>query len=470
VAEFSLEIKDVTMPQYDYDLITIGAGSGGVRASRLAAQTGARVAIIEESRVGGTCVLRGCVPKKLLVYAGHFGDDFEDAAGYGWDVPEPGFDWPKLIAAKDKELDRLNGVYLRMLKENKVEVIDGRAVITGEHSIEVAGKSLSAKNILVAVGGWPSTPDVPGIEHVISSNEALDLKQLPKRIVIVGAGYIAVEFAGIFNSLGVDVTLVLRADTVLRGFDEDIRMCLAAEMDKRGISLKTESIVRGIEKQGDGYSLRLAGGEIIETDLVMYATGRSPNTAGLGLEEVGVELNKKGAIVVDAFSLSAVDSIWAVGDVTDRANLTPVAIAEGVAFVETVFKGNPTAVDHRNIPTAVFSSPPIGTVGLIEEQARQHYGDIDVYVSRFRPMKYTLSGRDEQTFMKLIVDHKTDVVIGCHMMGLDAPEIIQGLGIALKCGATKAQFDATVGIHPSAAEEFVTMREIRPDHAGPSGE
>jgi len=458
------------LPQYDYDLITIGAGSGGVRASRLAAQNGARVAVAEESRVGGTCVLRGCVPKKLLVYAGHFGDDFEDAAGYGWSVPEPQFDWAKLIAAKDKELDRLNGVYLRILKENNVDLLDGRAVITGEHSVEIAGKSFTAKNILVAVGGWPSMPDVPGIEHVISSNEALDLKALPKRIVIVGAGYIAVEFAGIFHSLGVDVTLVLRADTVLRGFDEDIRVCLAAEMEKRGITLKTESVVRSIEQHGEQYSLRLAGGEIIETDLVMYATGRTPNTAGLGLEEVGVALNDKAAIVVDGFSATAVDSIWAVGDVTDRANLTPVAIAEGAAFVETAFKNNPTKVDHSNIPSAVFSSPPIGTVGLTEEEARVQYDTIDVYVSRFRPMKYTLSGRDEQTFMKLIVDAASDVVIGCHMMGLDAPEIIQGLGIAMKCGATKAQFDATVGIHPSAAEEFVTMREKRPDHAKPSGE
>ncbi|MBC8445324.1 MAG: glutathione-disulfide reductase [Rhodospirillaceae bacterium] len=458
------------MSQYDYDLITIGAGSGGVRASRMAAQMGARVAVVEESRVGGTCVLRGCVPKKLLVYAGHFADDFEDAAGYGWTLPEPQFDWPKLIAAKDKELDRLNSVYLRILSENNVDILDGRGVITGEHTVEVAGKSYSAKNILVAVGGWPSTPDVPGIEHVISSNEALDLRQLPKRIIIVGAGYIAVEFAGIFHSLGVEVTLVLRADTVLRGFDEDIRMCLAAEMEKRGIILKTESVVRGIEKQGEDYSMRLAGGELLEADLVMYATGRSPNTAGLGLEEVGVKLNKKGAIVVDEYSATGVDSIWAVGDVTDRANLTPVAIAEGAAFAQTVFNNNPTRVDHSNIPTAVFSTPPIGTVGLSEEQARVKYGKIDVYVSRFRPMKYTLSGRDEQTFMKLIVDTHTDVVVGCHMMGLDAPEIAQGLGIAMKCGATKAQFDATVGIHPSAAEEFVTMREKRPDHEGPSGD
>jgi len=458
------------MPEYDYDLITIGAGSGGVRASRMAAQMGARVAIAEESRVGGTCVLRGCVPKKLLVYAGHFADDFEDATGYGWTLPEPQFDWPKLIAAKDKELDRLNGVYLRILSENNVDILDGRGVIIDEHTVEVAGKNYTAKNILVAVGGWPSTPDVPGIEHVISSNEALDLKELPKRIIIVGAGYIAVEFAGIFHSLGVDVTLVLRADTILRGFDKDICMCLAAEMKKRGITLKTQSVVRGIEKQGDEYSMRLAGGEILETDLVMYATGRKPNTANLGLEEVGVQMNDKGAIVVDEYSSTDVDSIWAVGDVTDRANLTPVAIAEGAAFAQTVFNNNPTRVDHSNIPTAVFSTPPIGTVGLTEEEARVQYGKINVYVSRFRPMKYTLSGRDEQTFMKLIVDSETDVVVGCHMMGLDAPEIAQGLGIAVKCGATKAQFDATVGIHPSAAEEFVTMREKRPDHKRPSGE
>ncbi len=458
------------MPEYDYDLITIGAGSGGVRASRMAAQMGARVAIAEESRVGGTCVLRGCVPKKLLVYAGHFADDFEDATGYGWTLPEPQFDWPKLIAAKDKELDRLNGVYLRILSENNVDILDGRGVIIDEHTVEVAGKNYTAKNILVAVGGWPSTPDVPGIEHVISSNEALDLKELPKRIIIVGAGYIAVEFAGIFHSLGVDVTLVLRADTILRGFDKDICMCLAAEMKKRGITLKTQSVVRGIEKQGDEYSMRLAGGEILETDLVMYATGRKPNTANLGLEEVGVQMNDKGAIVVDEYSSTDVDSIWAVGDVTDRANLTPAAIAEGAAFAQTVFNNNPTRVDHSNIPTAVFSTPPIGTVGLTEEEARVQYGKVDVYVSRFRPMKYTLSGRDEQTFMKLIVDSETDVVVGCHMMGLDAPEIAQGMGIAVKCGATKAQFDATVGIHPSAAEEFVTMREKRPDHKRPSGE
>jgi glutathione reductase (NADPH) len=449
------------MSQFDYDLITIGAGSGGVRASRMAAQTGARVAIVEESRVGGTCVLRGCVPKKLLVYAGHFADDFEDSQGYGWTLPKPSFDWAKLIAAKDKELDRLNSIYQRILRDNNVDLLNGRGVIVDKNTVQVAGKNYNAKHILVAVGGWPSMPDVPGIEHVISSNEALNLRVLPKKIIIVGAGYIAVEFAGIFQSLGVDVTLVLRADKILRGFDEDVRVCLAAEMRKRGITLKAESVVHSIEKRNDSYSMSLVGGDVLDADQVMYATGRKPNTTGLGLKEIGVEINQDGAIVVDEYSETCVGGVWAVGDVTDRSNLTPVAIAEGAAFVQTVFNDNPTKVDYDNIPSAVFSSPPIGTVGLSEEQARAQYKDVDVYVSSFRPMKHTISGRDEQTFMKLVVDQKTDVVVGCHMMGLDAPEIVQGLGIALKCGATKLQFDATVGIHPSAAEEFVTMREKR---------
>ena len=449
------------MSQFDYDLITIGAGSGGVRASRMAAQTGARVAIVEESRVGGTCVLRGCVPKKLLVYAGHFADDFEDSLGYGWTLSKPIFDWAKLIAAKDKELDRLNRIYQRVLNENNVDVLNGRGVIVDKNTVQVAGKDYNAKHILVAVGGWPSMPDVTGIEHAISSNEALDLSVLPKKIIIVGAGYIAVEFAGIFQSLGVDVTLVLRADKILRGFDEDVRLCLATEMQKRGITLKTKSVVHRIEKRNDGYYMHLTSGDVLDADQVMYATGRKPNTTGLGLKEIGVEINQDGAIVVDEYSKTRVGGIWAVGDVTDRINLTPVAIAEGAAFVQTAFNDNPTKVDHSNIPSAVFSSPPIGTVGLSEEQARAQYKDVDVYVSSFRPMKHTISGRDEQTFMKLVVDQKTDVVVGCHMMGLDAPEIVQGLGIALKCGATKSQFDATVGIHPSAAEEFVTMREKR---------
>ncbi len=454
------------MTDFDYDLITIGAGSGGVRASRRSAQMGARVAVIEESRVGGTCVIRGCVPKKLLIYGAHFADDMEDAAGYGWTPGPVEFDWSKLIAAKDREIDRLNGIYLRILSENKVDLLAGRGRIIDRNTVEVAGRTLTAANILIAVGGWPSMPDIPGIEHVISSNEALDLKALPKSMVIVGAGFIAVEFAGIFNALGVDVTLVLRADTILRGFDEDLRLTLADEMTKRGINLRTESVVRGIEKNGDKYSLRLAGGEIIETGLVMYATGRRPNTADIGLEEAGVDTNDKGAVVVDAYSRTSVDNIWAVGDVTDRVNLTPVAIAEGAALAETLFNDNPTGIDHSNIPSAVFSSPPIGTVGLTENQARAEVDRVDVYVSSFRPMKHTLSGRDEKTFVKLVVDAASDRVLGCHMMGMDAPEIVQGLAVALKCGATKAQFDATVGIHPSAAEEFVTLTEKRPGHAG----
>ncbi len=452
------------MPKYDYDMITIGAGSGGTRASRMAARYGARVAVCEESRVGGTCVIRGCVPKKLLVYGAHFADDFEDAAAYGWSVPKPSFDWRTLIANKDREIDRLNQVYIRMLGESGVEILEGRAVLTDDHTIEIGGKTVTAEYILVATGSWPSMPDIPGIEHVITSNEALDLDTLPRRIVIVGGGYIAVEFAGIFNSLGASVTQILRADTILRGFDEDMRITLAEEMRKRGINLMCETVIRGIEKEGAHYSLRLAGGETVETDLVMYATGRKPNTQGLGLEAAGVEINDKGAVIVDTYSRTTAENIYAIGDVTDRINLTPVAIAEGAAVAETLFNNNPTVADHANVPSAVFSQPPMADVGLTEAEARASHGKIDVYISRFRPMKFTLSGRDELTVMKLIVDGETDRVLGCHMVGMDAAEIIQGLGIAIKCGATKAQFDATVGIHPSAAEEFVTMREKLPEH------
>ncbi|MEX2449453.1 MAG: glutathione-disulfide reductase [Rhodospirillales bacterium] len=451
------------MAKFDFDLITIGAGSGGVRASRLAGGYGARVAIIEESRLGGTCVMRGCVPKKLLVYGAHFAEDFEDARGFGWDVGEPRFDWSKLIANKNTELDRLEGVYGRILRDNGVKIINGRGRLTDAHTVEVGGKSYTGEKILVACGGWPSMPDIPGIEHVISSNEALDLMALPKRIVIVGGGYIAVEFAGIFNALGVKATLIIRAGSVLRGFDEDIRETLAAEMEKKGVSICRETVVRSIEKTGNGYSLRLAGGEELETDLVMYATGRAPNTRGIGLERLDVEMAENGAVVVDDWNQSSLENIYALGDCTDRVQLTPVAIAEGRAFSETQFNDNPIKVDYADIPSAVFSTPPIGTVGLTESQARER-GPVDVYVSRFRPMKHTLSGRDEITMMKLVVDRKTDRVVGCHLLGPDAPEIAQILGVALKCGATKAQFDATIGIHPTAAEELVTMREKRPEH------
>ena len=449
------------MPKFDYDLITIGAGSGGVRATRLAGGYGARVAIAEEGRVGGTCVLRGCVPKKLLIYGAHFADDFEDASGYGWTVGQTAFDWSALIAAKNRELDRLEGVYGNILSNNSVGVLRGRAVLSDPHTVEIDGTSYSAERILVACGGWPTMPQIPGIEHVITSNEALDLPELPKRIVVVGGGYIAVEFAGIFNALGSDVTIIIRAPEILRGFDEDVRATLSSEMEKKGIAIRRETTVQSIEKTGTGYDLAISGGETLQADVVMYATGRAPNTAGMGLAEIGVEMNAKGAIAVDEWSRSSVPSVFALGDCTDRVNLTPVAINEGRAFAETQFNGNAMNMAYDNIPSAVFSQPPIGTVGLTEEEARAR-GPIDVFISRFKPMKHTLTGRDEAIMMKLVVDSATDVVLGCHMVGVDAPEIVQGLGIALKCGATKAQFDATVGIHPTAAEEFVTMRDKRP--------
>ena len=452
------------MPRYDYDLVTIGAGSGGVRASRMAAQFGAKVAVCENSRVGGTCVIRGCVPKKLLVYGAHFADDFEDAAGYGWTIAKPSFDWTRLIAAKDAEIDRLNKVYLRILSENKVDLLEGTARLTDAHTVDVGGRTVTAAHILIATGAWPHMPDVPGIEHAITSNEALDLKRLPPRVVIVGGGYIAVEFAGIFSTLGAEVTQILRGDTVLRGFDEDMRTCLAEEMSHRGVKILADSVVRSIEKENGAFSLRLAHGDMMVADLVMYATGRRPRSTGIGLEEAGVALGAGDAVVVDDYSCTSVAHIYAVGDVTDRLNLTPVAISEGAAFAYSVFGDRPTRADHRDVPTAVFSQPPLSTVGLTESEAVAQFGTVDVYMSRFRAMKHTLSGREEQTIMKLVVDPESDRVVGCHMLGMDAPEIIQGLGIALKCGATKAQFDATVGIHPSAAEEFVTMREKRPAH------
>lgn len=449
--------------QYDYDLFVIGAGSGGVRASRISARHGARVAICEDYRVGGTCVIRGCVPKKLLVYASHFHGDFEDAAGFGWDVGEMAHDWKRLIERKNTEIDRLNGIYLRLLKDAGVELIDGRGKLIDAHTVEVAGKRYTAGTILIATGGWPEFPEIPGIEHAITSNEALEMMELPRRIVIVGGGYIAVEFAGIFNGLGSEVSLVIRRDLPLRGFDEDVRVALTEELTKQGVKLVPNTNIRSIEKTDSGLSLLTDSGETIACDAVMYATGRAPNTKGIGLEEVGVHLNKAGAIAVDEFSRTTVENIYAVGDVTDRIALTPVAIAEGHAFADTVFGGTPRKVDHTNVPAAVFSQPPISTVGLSEEQARLTYGKVDVYVSRFKPMKHTLSGRDERTMMKLVVDAGSGRVVGCHMVGADAPEIVQGIAIAVKAGATKADFDATIGIHPTAAEEFVTMREKRPD-------
>ncbi len=409
-------------------------------------------------------MLRGCVPKKLLVYGSQFAEAFADAPGFGWSVPEATHDWGALIAAKDKELDRLHQIYVNMLNNAKVEIFEARGVVVDPHTVEVNGKRYTAENIMIAVGGWPETPKLPGIEHVISSNEALDLPERPRRIVIVGGGYIAVEFAGIFNGFGSEVVEIIRADRVLRGFDDDVRTYLGAEMRGRGVDIRAGTQIARIDKTGSGYAVTTTDGKKIETDCVMYATGRAPNTKGLGLAEIGVEMTEHGAVKVDEWQRTSIKSIYAVGDVTDRINLTPVAIGEGRAIAETLYNNNPIRMDHADVPSAVFSQPPIGTVGLTEEQARKQYGEIDIYQSRFKPMKNTLSGRDERTFMKLVVDTKTDRVVGCHMLGPDAPEIVQGVAIAIKCGATKKQFDATVGIHPSAAEEFVTMRDkyVRP--------
>src|SRR3954471_13607744 len=458
------------MPRYDFDMFTIGAGSGGVASSRRAGGYGARVAICEDSRVGGTCVIRGCVPKKLLVYGAQFADAFADAAGFGWTVPVPSFDWPALIDAKDHEIDRLSQIYRNMLKNSGAELLEGRGVLVDPHTIEIGGRAYTADKILVAAGSHPTVPDIPGIQHVISSNEALDLPALPRRIVIVGGGYIAVEFAGIFNGFGAEVAEIIRREELLYGFDDDLRIALAQEMRNRGVEIHTRTNVERIEKDPrEGYSVFTEIGQEISADLVMYATGRGPNTRGLGLAEIGIETKRNGAVIVDEWQRSSGPNIYAVGDVTDRLNLTPVAIGEGRAIAETLFNNNPIKMDHADVPTAVFSNPPIGTVGLTEEQARQQYGDdVDIYAARFRPMKNTLSGRDERTLMKMVVDSRTDRVLGCHMLGPDAPEIIQGLAIAIKAGATKRIFDQTVGLHPSAAEEFVTMgkKAVRPQKQG----
>jgi glutathione reductase (NADPH) len=458
------------MVAYDFDLFTLGAGSGGVAGSRRAASYGARVGIAEAVRVGGTCVLRGCVPKKLLVYAAHFADDFADAAGFGWTVPAPRFDWATLITNKDRELDRLNGIYLKLLADSGVKLFDGRARLVDAHTIEIGATRVTAQRIMIATGAQPVLPAIPGIEHAITSNEALDLPALPRRIVIVGGGYIAIEFAGIFQALGVEVTLVIRADCVLRGFDEDVRHALAHEMAGHGIEIMPRTVVTRIDRTAAGLVVSTTAGQQIAADLVLYATGRAPNTRGLGLEELGVGLNEVGAIAVDEWSETAVPGIYAVGDATDRLNLTPVAIAEARALAETLFNDNPTKFDRSGVASAVFSSPPVATVGLTEAQARCDLGAIDVYRTQFRPMKHTLSGRGERVMMKLVVERATDKVVGCHMVGADAPEIIQGLAIAIKCGATKRQFDQTVGIHPTAAEEFVTMREKLPEPAGVAAE
>ena len=451
------------MAQYDFDYFVIGAGSGGVASSRRAGSYGAKVAICEDSRIGGTCVIRGCVPKKLLVYGAQFADAFADAAGFGWTVAPPVHDWAALIAAKNREIDRLEGIYRKLLSDSGVKLMEGRGRFVDPHTVEIEGKRHTAANILIATGAHPTMPAIPGVEHAITSNEALDLPRLPRNIVIVGGGYIAVEFAGIFAGLGAQVTLVIRAEELLNGFDDDVRATLAQELRQRGIQIRARTEFARIEKSGAGFRIVTKSGDELSTDLVMYATGRRPNTRGLGLEEIGVSVDPKGAVKVDEWSRTAQAHIYAVGDVTDRLNLTPVAIAEGRALAETLFNDNPMSVDHENVATSVFSQPPVGVVGLTERRARQLYKAIDVYRARFRPMKHTLSGREERTMMKIVVDRATDRVLGCHMVGADAPEIIQGLAIAIKCGATKKQFDQTIGIHPTAAEEFVTMRDKVPE-------
>ena len=449
------------MADHDVDLFVIGAGSGGVRAARVASSYGARVMIAEEFRVGGTCVIRGCVPKKLLVYASRFSAEFEDAAGYGWSVPETSFHWSTLIANKDREIARLEAAYINTLERFNVSLVKSRAVLEDAHTVRLAtGARVRAETILVATGAAPyHGAQIAGLEHVISSNEAFHLKQLPKRILIQGGGYIAVEFAGIFAGLGSKVTLVYRGENILRGFDDDVREHLRGEMERRGITIITKQTVAAIEKVDHGYDVELSDNEQVMADLVMFATGRKPNVYGLGLEAAGVRLGETGGIAVDALSKTTAENIYAVGDVTNRINLTPVAIREGHAFADSVFGGVPTKVDHTNVPTAVFSEPEIGVIGLTEAQARERLAKVDVYKTSFRPMKATLSGRDTRIFMKLLVDGLTDRVVGCHIVGPDAGELIQLVGVAVKMGATKADFDATMAVHPTAAEELVTMRE-----------
>jgi glutathione reductase (NADPH) len=451
------------MSQSNIDLFVIGAGSGGVRAARIAAGYGARVMIAEEYRVGGTCVIRGCVPKKLLVYAARFAEEFEDAAGYGWTLAqEPAFDWPTLIANKDREIARLEAAYETALERADVSIVKSRAILEDAHTVflEATGQRIRAAHILIATGAWPDLgPPIPGIEHVISSNQAFHLGALPKRVLIQGGGYIAVEFAGIFNGLGSEVTLVYRGKNILRGFDDDLREHLHAEMEKRGIRIVIGQTVTAVRAAADTLTASLTQGEAVEVDKVMFATGRRPVVSGFGLEAAGVQLAGNGGIRVDSYSQTSRPHIYAVGDVTNRINLTPVAIREGHAFADTVFGGKPTRVDHTDVPTAVFSEPELGTVGLTQAEACVRLPKVDIYKAMFRPMRATLSGRDTRVFMKLVVDGTSDRVVGCHIIGPDAGELIQVVGIAVKMKATKADFDAVMAVHPTAAEELVTLRE-----------
>jgi glutathione reductase (NADPH) len=448
--------------QYDYDLYVLGAGSGGVRAARMSAGNGARVAVAESTYLGGTCVNVGCVPKKLFVYGSHFHEDFEDARGYGWDVKASGFDWPTLRDNKTAEIERLNGVYETLLGDAGVDIHLGHAHLADAHTVEIDGKRYTAEHILVATGSWPVVPDFPGNEHVITSNEAFYLREFPREVVVVGGGYIAVEFAGIFAGLGAQTTLLYRGPLFLRNFDVSVRECVKDELAKKGVELKFWTNVNSIEIVDDKRRLHLTDDTTLDTELVLYATGRKPNTQGLGLEEAGVALGDNGQVMVDDEYKTNVEHIYAIGDVTDRMQLTPVAIEEGMCIANNLFTDEPKkTLSYDNVPTAVFCQPNIGTVGLTEAQAvAAHEGDLDIYESEFRPMKHTLSGRDELTMMKMIVRRSDDVVLGIHMVGPDAGEIVQGMAVALVAGATKKQFDQTVGIHPTAAEEFVTLRNV----------
>lgn len=454
------------MSQYDYDLFVIGAGSGGVRAARISAGYGARVGICEESRVGGTCVIRGCVPKKLLVYASEFSEHFADAAGYGWTVGETSFSWPDLVAAKDAEIGRLNNIYHHLLDSAGVTTHMGRGQLVDAHTVEVAGERYSAEKILVATGGRPNVPDIPGAEHAIVSDDAFDLAELPERILIAGGGYIAVEFAGIFAGLGSRVTLIYRRDRILRGFDDDARRVVEQGMRDRGINIVYESVIDRVDRHDGSLVAHLSGGEDLCCDQVMFAIGRSPYTWDLGLDNAGVETVDGGAVRVNDYSRSNIDSVYAVGDVTDRMNLTPVALMEGHAFADSEFGGRPRPVNHEAVSSAVFSQPPIATVGLTETAAREQYERVRVYRSEFRPMRHILAGRNEKAMMKLLVDDASDRVIGLHVVGPEAAEIVQGFGVAVRAGLTKADFDRTLGIHPTSAEELVTMRQpVREEQA-----
>jgi glutathione reductase (NADPH) len=449
------------LAKYDYDLFVIGAGSGGVRAARLAALSGAKVLVAEEHRVGGTCVIRGCVPKKLMVYASEFSHSFETAGGFGWTIQNATFDWSRFLAEKDKEIARLSGVYVRNLENAGAGLAHGKARMLDAHTIEVEGHGrATADKVLIATGGRPWMPKaLPGVEHAITSNEAFHLTELPKRIVIAGGGYIAVEFACIFNGLGVETQLVHRGPNILRGFDDDIRTHVAEEMERRGVKVILGTQHTAIEKTAGGLVSRFTGGHHCESDVVMFALGREPYTEGMGLDAAGVKLDERGAVMVDEYSRSNVENIWAVGDVTDRINLTPVAIREGHAFADTEFYGRPTSFDHEMVASAVFSQPPVGSVGLSEADARHKHGKIDVYLTRFRPMKTAFAGEDERCLMKLVVDAASQKVVGCHIVGPDSAEMIQMAAIALKMGVTKAQWDSTCAVHPTLAEELVTMRE-----------